>query len=173
MYRLLDPLPGPDAVFVLALDEQLPSEIPSLDTIRARVAQDCQFYEAHIAGAELPERISFTRSQTIWQAGGKVLRLFCIAAGLHPEALPPISLSTRELPEVGDRANLNEFKQAAFSTPVGKISHFVETSDGGFIVFVQSQLPLEQAAMDAGLPAIPSFASGTTPDRGVLPVAQS
>ena len=39
-----------------------------------------------------------------------------------------------------------------FSTPVGKASRFEETGDGGFIVFVQSQLPMDQAAMNAGLP---------------------
>jgi hypothetical protein len=85
-------------------------------------------------------------------ADGKSFASVCVAAGLHPEALPPISLSTRELPEVGGRADLNEFKQTVFGTPVGKTSRFAETSDGGFIVFVQSKLPMDQTAMNAGLP---------------------
>jgi hypothetical protein len=146
---LAGPVPGPDAVFILALDKQLPSEIPSLDTIRARVTQDYQFYEAtllaRVAGT------NFVHTLTNDLAGGKSFASVCIAAGLHPEALPPISLSTRELPEVEGRAGLNELKQTAFSTPVGKTSRFAETGDGGFIVFVQSQLPMDQTAMDAGL----------------------
>ena len=76
----------------------------------------------------------------------------CAAAGLQPETLPPFSLSTRELPELGDRAELNQLKQAAFTTPVGQASDFEATEDGGFIVYVQSQLPIDQAAMNADLP---------------------
>ena len=144
------PIVGPDAVFVLALDKQLPSEIPPLDTIRARVTRDCQLYEAtllaRVAGT------NFVHTLTNGLTEGKSFASVCIAAGLHPEVLPPISLSTQELPEVGGRADLNELKQTAFSTPIGKTSHFVETGDGGFIVFVQSQLPMDQAAMNAGLP---------------------
>ena len=147
---LAGPVAGPDAVFVLALDKQLPSEIPSLDTIRARVTQDCQFYEATLLARAAGT--NFVHTLTNDPAGGKSFASVCIAAGLHPEVLPPISLSTRELPEVDGRANLNQLKQTVFSTSVGKTSRFVETDDGGFIVFVQSLLPLDQAAMDAGLP---------------------
>lgn len=147
---LAGPVVGPEAVFVLALDKQLSSEIPPLDTIRARVTRDYQFYEAtllaRVAGT------NFVYMLTNGLAGGKSFASVCIAAGLHPEVLPPISLSTRELPEVDGRADLNELKQTMFSTPVGKTSHFVQTGDGGFIVFVQSQLPMDQAAMNAGLP---------------------
>jgi hypothetical protein len=56
------------------------------------------------------------------------------------------------LPELGGRAELNQVLQAAFTTPVGKFSDFTETDDGGFILFVQSQLPVDQAVMDAELP---------------------
>jgi hypothetical protein len=147
---LAGPVVGPEAVFVMALDKQLPSEIPPLDTIRAGVTRDCQFYEAtllaRVAGT------NFVHTLTNGLAGGKSFASVCIAAGLHPEVLPPISLSTQELPEVGDRADLNELKRTVFSTPVGKASRFEQTGDGGFFVFVQSQLPMDQAAMNAGLP---------------------
>ena len=147
---LAGPVVGSDAVFVLAFNEQLPSEIPPLDTIRSRVTQDCQFYEAtllaRIAGT------NFVHALTNDLAGGKSFASVCVAAGLHPEVLPPISLSTQELPEVGDRADLNQLKQTVFSTPLGKAGPFVQTGAGGFIVFVQFQLPMDQAAMNTGLP---------------------
>ena len=66
--------------------------------------------------------------------------------------LPPFSLSTRELPALGDRAELNQVKQAAFTTAVGHVSNFQETRDGGFILFVQSQLPIDQAVKATELP---------------------
>jgi len=33
-------------------------------------------------------------------------------------------LSTQELPELGERADLDQFKHAVFTTPVGKTSGF-------------------------------------------------
>ena len=147
---LAGPVVGPDAVFILAFNKQLPSEIPPLDTIRAEVTRDCQFYEATSLARVTGTNFVHTLANGL--AGGKSFASVCIAAGLHPEVLPPLSLSTRELPEIGGRADLNELKQTVFSTPVGKTSHFAQTGDGGFIVFVQSQLPMDQAAMNAGLP---------------------
>ena len=47
---------------------------------------------------------------------------------------------------------MNQVKQAAFTTPVGHVSNFTETDDGGFILFVQSQLPVDQSVMNAELP---------------------
>jgi ribosomal protein L39E len=39
-----------------------------------------------------------------------------------------------------------------FTTSVGKTSDFVPTSDGGFVVYVQSRLPIDQAKMNSDLP---------------------
>ena len=61
-------------------------------------------------------------------------------------------MSTRELPELDDTIELDQFKDAAFSTPLGKISGLVETDAGGFIVYVQSRLPVDQAKMNSDLP---------------------
>jgi hypothetical protein len=66
--------------------------------------------------------------------------------------LPPFSLSTPELPELGDRAGLNELKQAAFSTAIGQASSFAPTDDGGFVVYVESQQPADETTMNAELP---------------------
>jgi hypothetical protein len=89
---------------------------------------------------------------TVALAGGKSFAAACAAAGLQPQPLPPFSISTTELPALAGRAELNQVKQAAFTTAAGHISNFVETDDGGFILFVQSQLPVDQSVMNAELP---------------------
>ena len=66
--------------------------------------------------------------------------------------LPPFSLSTRELPQLGELAELNQVKQTAFTTPVGQVSAFQVNNIGGFVLFVQSQLPIDQSVMNAELP---------------------
>jgi hypothetical protein len=70
---------------------------------------------------------------------------------LEPQVLPAFSLSTQELPELGERTDLNQLKRAVFTTPVGKAGGFEATSDGGFIVYVQSRLPMDQAKMNSDL----------------------
>ena len=147
---LAGPIAGTNAVFVMALDKQLPSEIPPLDQIRGRVTRDYQFHEAVLVARSAGT--NFVHMLTESLASGKNFASVCIAAGLQPEALPAFSLSTRELPEVGDRANLSMLKQAAFTTPIGKTSNFEETRSGGFIVYVQSQLPIDQSKMNSELP---------------------
>jgi hypothetical protein len=147
---LAGPVLGPDAVYIIALVKQLPSEIPSFDQIRARVTGDYRLHEATL----LAQRAGTNFVQTLAgrMAAGHTFASACVSAGLQPQALPPFSLSARDLPELADRAELDQFKQAAFSTPVGRASDFEETSDGGFVLYVQAQLPVDQAVMNAQMP---------------------
>jgi hypothetical protein len=143
------PVAGPDAVYVLAFANRLPSEIPPLDQIRERVAQEYQWREAILLARHAGT--NFFRTLTGMTADRDFASL-CVAAGLEPQVLPAFSLSTPELPELGERTDLNQLKQAVFTTPVGKTSGFEATSDGGFIVYVQSRLPIDQAKMNSELP---------------------
>jgi hypothetical protein len=153
-----DPLAGPvagaDAIYVLALAAQLQSTIPQLDDIRGRVTEDFRQREAALAA----QRVGTNYAAAILPqlAAGKTFAVASVAAGFSPEVLPPFSLSTSELPALGDRVELNLLKRVAFGTPVGRTSGFVETADGGFVLFVQSQPPLDQADMNAQLPQFTS-----------------
>jgi parvulin-like peptidyl-prolyl isomerase len=143
------PVAGPDAVYVLAFANRLPSEIPPFDQIRERVTQDYQWREAVLLARHAGT--NFVRTLTGMTADRGFASL-CIGAGLQPRELPAFSSSTQELPELGERTDLSQLKQAAFTTPVGKSSDFEATSAGGFIVYVQSRLPIDQAKMNSELP---------------------
>jgi hypothetical protein len=143
------PIAGPNAVYVLAFAKRLPSEIPSLDQIRDRVAQEYQLQAATLLARRAGTNFVHTLTGMTADRGFASL---CVAAGLQPQVLPAFSLSTQELPELGERTDLNQLKQAAFTTPVGKTSDFEATSDGGFVVYVQSRLPIDQAKMNSNLP---------------------
>jgi hypothetical protein len=143
------PIPGATALYVLAFDKKMPSEIPALDQIRDRVSRNYQWSEAMLLARQAGTNFARTLMTT---AADRSFASVCVAAGFPPQLLPPFSLSTRELPELGNHAELNQLKQAAFSTPPGKTSGFVDTADGGFIVYVQSRLPLDQAKMNSNLP---------------------
>ena len=143
------PIAGPNAVYVIAFDKQLSSEIPSLDQIRERVTQDYQLREATLLAWHTGTDFAHTLTRMPADRGFASL---CVAAGLQPQELPSFSLSTRELPELGERTDLNQLKQVAFTTPVGKASGFATNNAGGFIVYVQSRLPIDQAKMNSELP---------------------
>ena len=147
---LAGPISSPIAVYVIALAKQLPSEIPPLDQIHDRVTQDYRMVQATIFAQRAGT--NFAPALAAQLMAGHSFASACIAASLQPETLPPFSLSTQDLPELANRAGLPQIKQAMFSTPSGHASGFEETGDGGFIVYVQSRLPVDLSAMNAELP---------------------
>ena len=144
------PIVGPTTVYVIALDKQLPSEIPPLDEIRDRVTRDYRMAQATMFAQRAGTNFAPALAGQLMV--GHNFASACIAAGLQPETLPPFSLSTQDLPELGNRASLAQLKFAASAMPAGHASNFEETEDGGFIVYVQSRLPVDQTAMSADLP---------------------
>jgi hypothetical protein len=143
------PVAGPDAVYILAYAGKQPSEIPPLEQIRSRVTRDYQLRAATMLAWHVGT--DFARTLTGMTADRGFATL-CVNAGLQPQMLPAFSLSTRELPELGDSTELNQLKNAAFTTAIGKASGFVTNNAGGFIVYVQSHLPIDQAKMNTDLP---------------------
>jgi hypothetical protein len=148
------PLAGPitdgDSVYVIALAKTLPSEIPPYERIRFQVSMDYQHREAVMLAQR--DGTAFYKSLTNQMAAGHSFASVAVGAGHPAEVLPPFSISTQELPELGDRASLGQIKQAAFTTVPGKPSAFVQTADGGFILLVQSRLPVDQAKLAEDLP---------------------
>ena len=149
-----DPLAGPiagrDAVYVIALAKQFSSEIPPLSQIRDQVTQDYRVHEA-VADAQ-SAGTNFALKVQLGLAAGKSFSAVCSSAGLHAITLPPFSLATQDMPELGDLASLNDLKTVTFRTVVGHASEFAATDDGGFIVYVKSELPLDTKAMSANFP---------------------
>jgi len=144
------PIAGSYAYYEIALAKQLPTESPPLEQIRDRVTQDYQMLQATMLAQRAGT--NFAPALAGQLAAGHNFASACIATGLHPEQLPPFSLSTQELPELASRASLAQIQNTAFGTPAGHASNFEETEDGGFIVYVQSRLPMDQSAMKADLP---------------------
>jgi hypothetical protein len=145
-----NPIIGADAIYVIALAKQLPSEIPPFAEIRDRVTMNYKFQEARQLAVRAGT--NFVHSLAGSMAAGKSFSAAAVAAGLPPQVLPPFSLSTRELPQLGELAELNQVKQTAFTTPVGHASAFEPNNAGGFVLFVQSQLPVDQSVMNAEMP---------------------
>ena len=139
---LAGPLVGADGIYVIALANQLPSAIPALEQIRNRVTRD--FRDSEAVALAQSAGTNFYFSAAVQMAAGKTFAQTAVAGGHSPLVLPAFSLSPSEMPELGDRASIGQLKQAAFTTAAGRVSKFVPTADGGFLLFVQELLPVSQ-----------------------------
>jgi len=147
---LSEPVADGDAIYVMALAKTLPSTIPSFEELRSQVEVDYETRESTLLAQQAGQ--AFYRTLTNQMAAGKSFATACVLAGHQPQTLPPFSTSTQDLPDLGGRVSMGQLKQAAFTTPLGKPSAFEPTSDGGFILLVESKLPVDQSKMTAELP---------------------
>ena len=144
------PVPGSDTLFVIGLAQQLPSEVPPLSEIHDRVAKDYQYHEAAIKARTVGT--NFFINAAVQMAAGKSFAQVALASGLTPFALKPFSLASQDIPEAEGHANIGEIKNAAFTTQPGHVSPFVPTAEGGFVLFVQSMLPVNESEKTSEMP---------------------
>jgi hypothetical protein len=144
------PIAGTDAIYVIGLAAQLPSEVPPFDQIHNRVTEDLQYSEA--AFKARTDGTNFYYSASVQIAAGSTFAKAALNSGQAPVALEPFSLGSKEVPEAEGHAEVGQVKQAAFTTAPGHLSPFMATADGGFILFVQSMLPVDEAAKTAEMP---------------------
>lgn len=141
---------GPDSLYLLALDKQIPSTVPPLEQIRTRATDDYRAMTAQSLARNAG--MIFYSNVTAQITSGKTFGQASVAAGQAPVLLKPFSLNTPQIPEAGDRAEIRDVKQAAFTTPLGKASSFIPTSEGGFVLSPQSMEPVDAAKKAAAMP---------------------
>ncbi len=149
------PVLGEDGVYVLATTKRFPSEIPTLAEVREKVTADFRYNQAMMLARQAG--LAFQTQVTNSLAQGKTFDQAATEAKLKPITLPPFSLSTRSLGEVEESINLNQLKDLAFDTAIGKASNFRMTAEGGVIVFVKAKQPVDQNKVKSELPAFANY----------------
>jgi hypothetical protein len=147
---IAEPIAGPNGVYVIALVGQYPEGIPPLSDIRDRVTHDLMLREATFLAQR--DGTNFARNLTAEMVSGHSFAAASVAAGAQPQVLPPFSLSTQDMPELGGHATIGQLKEAVFTTPIGFASGFEPTADGGFVSYVESKMPVDQAKMAEEMP---------------------
>ena len=147
---LAEPTIGTYSVYVMALVTNIPAEIPPLDQIRTKVTDDLRLQEAIILAQRAGT--NFVHDLFLQMNAGKPFAAASVAAGAVPQMLPPFALATQELPELDGHATMNEIRQAVLSTSPGVPSGLVQTEDGGFVLYVESKMPIDQSKMTSQLP---------------------
>jgi len=146
-------LEGRDGIYIIAYYKRIPSHILPFEEIKDRVTEDYKYNEAVIQARTAGRQ--FYQTLTNGLAQGKTFEAVCEEAKVKPFTVPPFSISTRELPAIEDYISLSGrggLKELAFSTPVGKVSPFYPTHQGGVVLEVKSRLPIDEAKEKAELP---------------------
>lgn len=143
------PIVGEDGVYVIGYHKRIPSELPTLESVREQVVGSFRRSRAsemvQAAGVELQSVITNSLAQ------GKTLQAAAGTNGVWLD-LPPFSQRTSVLPELQGRTDIPALKNAAFALSPGKVSAFMPTRDGGFIVRLQAKVAVGEDKVKSELP---------------------
>ena len=144
------PVQGMDGAYILAFNKFIPSRVPPMEEIHSRVVADCKYAQAMRIAQETGRAFAHTATNEL--AKGQAFDAICAAARVKSLDVPPFSESTETLPQVEDYTDLPTLKSVTFETPVGRVSDFAQTREGGIVVCVRERLPIDEARMKAELP---------------------
>ena len=145
------PVSGSLGTVVAALATRLPSEVPALAAIESRVREDKTRFDSREAARNAGLAFSLTATNELAQ--GKSFSQIAAAAKLTPVELAPFSLSSETVPGLNPGLNPTQVKDAVFNLKPGTSSRFLATFDGGFVAYLQSIQPVDDALVKAGLNA--------------------
>lgn len=144
------PIAGESFVYVLTRNKDIPGAVPSFEDVRERVTQEYRLQQATLAAREAGAAFetSFGENPTTSAAFAEA----CAKANVQPVVITNISRSTPSLPAAEAHVSLGQLKQIIFSTEVGRTSGFTATQEGGFVVHVDTVLPIDETRRLEELP---------------------
>jgi len=145
-----------DAAYIMALKKTIPSYIPPLKDIDAKVTADYREAQAYELAAQAATNFSTAIAGELNVNNGvtlpKTFADICNETGNKAESLPPFSLSTTNMPPgIEDRVDLATLKRAGFSTTPGSASGPVNVRGGTFVLFVDKLLPVDESLVKSGI----------------------
>ena len=126
------------------------SQTPSFDTIREKVTEDYRLQQALDAARKAGTE--FQAKLTNGLALSKSFSEICLEANVTPINLPPFSIATNSIPGLDESVNVNLLKNVALSLKPSTPGPFLQTPEGGFIVFLRAKLPVDETKMRAEMP---------------------
>jgi hypothetical protein len=141
------PIIGEDGVYIIGFNKKIPSQWPSLESIRPKVTEDYRRNQAQMMARAAG--IEFQKAATNAIASGKTFEQAATTAKANLTKLPPFSAITRSLPEFESKGDFSSLKNAAQSLSAGQVSSFINSRDGGFVVYLRGRQPVSDAVMQS------------------------
>jgi hypothetical protein len=150
---LFNPIVGKHAVYLIARQSKVPSEMQPMDRIQDKVIADYKYVMASQLARAAGQ--SFHTNLTNGLALKKPFADLCAAERVKTIDLPPFSAATRGLTNLDSRINLRYIQSLAQDTEIGQASAFLPAqpaSEGGFILYAKARPPVDETKLKAELP---------------------
>ena len=146
----VNPVVGENAVYMIALKEEIKGATPNLDQITDKVTEDYKSDQArNLARAN---GNSFLARLTNGLAAAKSFETICEEAMVTPVAIPAFSPSTRPpLEGLDERFNLTMIQRTIESLEEGQASSFLPARDGGYVLYYKGRSPVTEEKVQAEL----------------------
>ena len=150
---LFSPIVGKHAVYLIARQGKVPSEMQPLDKIQDKVTADYKSFMASQLARNAGQAFhtNLTNGLTLKKSFSDI----CAAGKVKTIDLPPFSASTRGLTNIDPRINLRFLQSLANDTEIGQASAFLPAqpaSEGGFILYAKARPPVDEARLKTELP---------------------
>ena len=146
-----EPLDGDGFVVIPMLQTKLAPEIPSFATVRERVLQDYKMDRARASAREAGEK--FQATATVGLSSGKRFADIASAEKASVVAVPEFTTAAQNVAGLDSRLNLYLVRNAATSAKLNGVSRYTESTDGGFVLYLEKKEPVSNEAMNQALPA--------------------
>jgi hypothetical protein len=150
---LFSPLVGKHAVYLIARQSKVASEMQPLDRIQDKVTGDYKSFMASQLARTAGQ--AFHTNLTNGLALKKSFSEICAAEKVKTIELPVFSTSGRGLTNLDTRINVRFLQNLANDTEIGQASAFLPAqpaSEGGFILYAKGRPPLDEARLKTELP---------------------
>lgn len=145
-----EPLDGDGFVVIPMLQTKLPPEIPSFETVRERVLQDYKMDRARAATREAGEKFQATAAAGL--ASGKRFDDIISSEKVPVISVPEFTTAAQNVAGLDSRLNLYLVRNAATSAKSNGVSRYTESSDGGFVLYLEKKEPVSDEAVKLALP---------------------
>jgi hypothetical protein len=146
-----EPLDGDGFAVIPMLQTKLPPEIPSFETVRERVLQDYKTDRARAAAREAGEK--FQATATAGLGNGKRFADIAASEKVSVISVPEFTTAAQNVAGLDSRLNLYLVRNAATSAKSNGVSRYTESSDGGFVLYLEKKEPVSDEAVKQALPA--------------------
>lgn len=143
------PISGLNGTIVAVLTSRLPPEVPTFESVESRLRDDKRRFDTREAARNAG--MAFANSVTNGLAHGKSFMEMAAAQKYAVTDLPPFSLTSESVPGLSAGLNISQIKDTVFNLKPGTASRFVSTFDGGWVAFLKSIDPVDDALVTAGL----------------------
>src|SRR5262249_25942740 len=141
-----------NGAYIVGLKSRVPSRVTPLSEIQKQVADDYRESKALELARQAGQRFEDAAKEPASQT--KNFEQLCKDEGVKFMKLPAFSLASNSVPDITNRYEAQQIGSVAYNMPTGKMSPFVPTSTGGFVLYVRQRLPVDESKMKEQLPAM-------------------